>query len=49
MIGTDADLVMSVVVLGNNVREAAEQLGVSHQVARKRQQRALARLRKQLG
>ncbi len=44
-IGTHSDLVMAVAVDGFTEREAAEQLGISYDAARKRYQRALGRLR----
>jgi RNA polymerase sigma-70 factor (ECF subfamily) len=47
-IGADADLVLAVVVLGMDQHEAAKRLGVTHDAARKRFQRALRRIRAQL-
>ncbi|MBL6425915.1 MAG: sigma-70 family RNA polymerase sigma factor [Maritimibacter sp.] len=43
-IGSDADLVVAVAVFGFSQKEAARALGLSHDAARKRYQRALARL-----
>lgn len=48
LIGTDADLLLAVLVLEENQLEAAQRLGLSHAAARKRFQRALALLRKRL-
>jgi DNA-directed RNA polymerase specialized sigma24 family protein len=45
VIGSDADLVLAVLVLDTDQREAAALLGLSHDAARKRLQRALRRLR----
>jgi DNA-directed RNA polymerase specialized sigma24 family protein len=47
-IGTDADLLLAVVALGETQREAGERLGLSPDASRKRYQRALDRLRKHL-
>lgn len=44
----DADLVMAVVILGFSQKEAADRLGLSHDAARKRYQRALNKLRAHL-
>lgn len=44
-IGADADLLLAVVALGETQREAGERLGLTHEAARKRYQRALGRLR----
>jgi DNA-directed RNA polymerase specialized sigma24 family protein len=44
-VGADADLLLAVVALGETQREAGERLGLSHDAARKRYQRALRRLR----
>jgi RNA polymerase sigma-70 factor (ECF subfamily) len=46
--GADAELVYRVVVLEENQREVGAALGLSHEAARKRVQRALARLRDRL-
>ncbi|HEX7840089.1 MAG TPA: hypothetical protein VF469_21580 [Kofleriaceae bacterium] len=48
VIGADADLVLAVAVLELDQHEAAKQLGITHDVARKRFQRALLRVRAQL-
>lgn len=48
VIGTDADLVLAVLVLDTDQREAAALLGLGHEAARKRFQRALRRLHAQL-
>lgn len=48
MIGADADLVLAVAVLDLDQHEAAKRLGITHDVARKRFQRALLRVRTQL-
>lgn len=45
----DAALLLAVAVLGETQHEAAERLGITHDAARKRYQRALARLRVSLG
>lgn len=45
VIGADADLVLAVLVLDTDQHEAAVLLGLSHDAARKRFQRALRRLR----
>lgn len=45
VVGRDADLVMRVAVAGCTQAEAAADLGLSHDVARKRYQRALGKLR----
>ena len=44
-LGDDADLVLRVAVDGETQAEAADALGITHDAARKRYQRALARLR----
>lgn len=44
IVGEDVDLVLAV-VLGESQREAGERLGLTHDVARKRYQRALDRIR----
>ena len=41
----DADLVVSIVLLGETQNEAAARLGIGHEAARKRFQRALRRMR----
>jgi RNA polymerase sigma-70 factor (ECF subfamily) len=48
MVGADADLVVAVVVLGEGQDEAAGRLGIGHEAARKRFQRALRRIREGL-
>ena len=48
VIGPDADLVLAVLVLDADQREAAALLGLGHEAARKRFQRALHRLRAHL-
>lgn len=48
MVGADADLVVAVVVLGEGQDEAAGRLGIGHDAARKRFQRALRRIRERL-
>jgi RNA polymerase sigma-70 factor (ECF subfamily) len=47
-VGEDASLVMGAVIYGESQRALAERLGLRHDAARKRFQRALARLRKRL-
>jgi DNA-directed RNA polymerase specialized sigma24 family protein len=44
----DARLVLMVVVIGASQREAAVELGIDHEAARKRYQRAIGRLKKSL-
>jgi hypothetical protein len=44
-VGSDTDLLIAVLVLGETQAEAAARLGLSHDVARKRFQRALSRAR----
>ncbi len=46
VVGDDADLVIGAAVYGVSQRELAERLGLTHEAARKRFQRALARLRR---
>lgn len=48
IVGADAELLIAVLVLDENQREAAQRLGLSHDAARKRFQRALGRLREHL-
>jgi len=48
MTGADTDLLLAVVVLGADQREVAAQLGLSYEAARKRFQRAVAGLRREL-
>lgn len=48
IIGVDAELLLAVLVLDETQREAGERLGLSHDAARKRFQRALGRLREHL-
>jgi len=45
MVGQDAELVLAVLVLEETQREAGARLGLSHEAARKRFQRAFARIR----
>jgi RNA polymerase sigma-70 factor (ECF subfamily) len=45
-LGADAELVMAVVIDGRSQREVAGDLGISHEAARKRFQRSIARLKK---
>jgi DNA-directed RNA polymerase specialized sigma24 family protein len=45
LVGVDADLVVAVVILGEGQYEAANRLGISHDAARKRYQRAIQRIR----
>lgn len=48
VVGNDADLVIGAVVYGENHREVGERLGLTHENARKRYQRAIKRLREHL-
>ncbi|HQG03873.1 MAG TPA: hypothetical protein PK838_06075, partial [Thermoleophilia bacterium] len=48
VVGEDADLLVAVLVLDETQREAGERLGLTHDAARKRFQRALRRLREHL-
>ena len=48
LVGADAELLVAVLVLDETQREAGERLGLSHDAARKRFQRALGRLREHL-
>ena len=48
VVGEDAELLLAVLVLDETQREAGQRLGLSHDAARKRFQRALARLREHL-
>ena len=45
VVGNDTDLVLAVLVLDDDQREAADRLGLTHENARKRFQRALPRVR----
>ncbi len=45
IVGDDADLVIGAAVYGESQREVGERLGLSHDAARKRFQRAMARIR----
>jgi len=45
IVGVDAELLLAVLVLDETQREAGDRLGLSHEAARKRFQRALKRLR----
>lgn len=44
-VGSDADIVVAVVVVGETQREVADRLGLGHEAVRKRYQRALRHLR----
>jgi len=44
MLGRDAPLFLRIIALGETQREAGEALGLSHDVVRKRHQRAMAKL-----
>jgi DNA-directed RNA polymerase specialized sigma24 family protein len=44
LVGSDADIVVDVVIRGESQREVGERLGLTHAAARKRYQRALARV-----
>jgi RNA polymerase sigma-70 factor (ECF subfamily) len=46
--GADTDLLLAVLVLDENQREAAERVGLTHEAARKRFQKVLARVRPRL-
>ena len=48
VVGDDADLVIGAVIYGENHRELGERLGMTHETARKRYQRAVKRLREHL-
>ena len=48
IVGADAELLLAVLVLDETQREAGERLGLTHDAARKRFQRALGRLREHL-
>lgn len=45
IVGDDADLVIGAAIYGDSQHELADKLGITHEAARKRFQRALARLR----
>jgi RNA polymerase sigma-70 factor (ECF subfamily) len=45
IVGDDADLVIGAAIYGDSQHELADQLGITHEAARKRFQRALGRLR----
>lgn len=47
-VGDDADLVIGAVIYDENHRELADRLGLTHEAARKRFQRAIARLRERV-
>jgi len=49
IVGDDADLVLGATVYGLSQREVGEHLGISHEAARKRFQRAVKRIREHLG
>jgi RNA polymerase sigma-70 factor (ECF subfamily) len=46
IVGRDADIVLGATVYGLSQREVAERLGLSHEVTRKRYQRAIDRIRR---
>ncbi len=46
--GTDAELVVGVALFGFDLHEMADYLGIGHEAARKRYQRAVVRIREQL-
>jgi DNA-directed RNA polymerase specialized sigma24 family protein len=48
VVGEDADLITAVVILGEGQHEAATRLGISHDAARKRFQRAIRRLHQEM-
>jgi DNA-directed RNA polymerase specialized sigma24 family protein len=48
MVGVDVDLLLEVLVLGEDQREAGRLMGLSHEVTRKRIQRAIRRVRSNL-
>lgn len=48
VVGKDADLVIGAVLYGENHRELGGRLGLTHENARKRYQRAVKRLRAEL-
>ena len=48
VVGVDAELLLGVTVLDENRNEAAQRLGLAYQTARKRTERALARVRAHL-
>ena len=48
VVGADSDLLLSVAVLDESQREAAERLGLTYEAARKRLQRALRRIRQEI-
>jgi len=48
VVGDDAERVIGAAIYGESQRELADRLGLTHEVARKRYQRALARLRAHL-
>ncbi|MBK6845573.1 MAG: sigma-70 family RNA polymerase sigma factor [Gemmatimonadetes bacterium] len=48
IVGADAEVLLAVLVLDETQREAGERLGLTHDAARKRFQRALGRLREHL-
>ncbi|WP_281843805.1 hypothetical protein [Sinisalibacter aestuarii] len=49
LIGGDAALVVAVAVMGFSRKEAGHVLGFGHDAARKRYQRAIVKLREELG
>ena len=48
VVGEDADLVIGAAIYGETHREVGERLGLSHEAARKRFQRAIRRVRERL-
>lgn len=49
LVGDDAELVIGAAIYGESQREVGERLGLTHEAARKRYQRAIARIREQFG
>ena len=49
IVGDDVDLVIGAAIYGQSQRQLGERLGLTHEAARKRFQRALERLRRHLG
>ena len=45
IVGDDAKLVIGAAIYGESQREVGERLGLTHEAARKRYQRAVARIR----
>lgn len=48
LVGVDADLVIAVVILGEGQSETADRLGISYDATRKRYQRAIQRIRREI-